>query len=163
MIVYQTDTRGIRAEQLKGFFVGWASPPRPETHLRILNGSDYICLALDTDRDGVVGFITAITDGVLTAYIPYLEVLPDWQDRGIGTELTRRMIEQLGDYYAVDLLCDPSLNPFYERFRMLPVSGMMLRRYELQGGRTRPAAPQNAARQPSLMEKLLARFLGKSD
>jgi GNAT superfamily N-acetyltransferase len=159
LTVYRDTCDGIREDQLRGFFVGWANPPRPATHLRLLQGSDHVVLALDTDADRVVGFITAIGDGILTAYIPYLEVLPDWQDRGIGTELTRRMLAQLKDLYAVDLLCDPALQPFYARFRMLPVAGMMLRRYELQAGR--PAAPAVAPPASPLRPSLLARLIGR--
>ena len=156
MIAYLENCDGIREDQLGGFFVGWANPPKPAAHLRLLRGSDHVVLALDTDADRVVGFVTAVTDGVLTAYIPYLEVLPDWQDRGIGAELTRRMLERLKALYAVDLLCDPALEPFYARFRMLPVHGMMLRRYEWQSG---DATPRTAT--PRAKASLLARLLGR--
>ena len=58
------------------------------------------------NRTSVVGFVTAVSDGVLSAYIPLLEVLPEYQDRGIGSELMRRILEQLDDLYMVDVLCD---------------------------------------------------------
>jgi hypothetical protein len=32
----------------------------------------------------VVGFITAISDGVLTAYVPFLEVLPAHRRQGVA-------------------------------------------------------------------------------
>ena len=34
------------------------------------------------DAGRVVGFVTAISDGVLSAYIPLLEVLPEYQGAG---------------------------------------------------------------------------------
>jgi ribosomal protein S18 acetylase RimI-like enzyme len=71
--------------------------------------------------------ISAISDGVLAAYISFLEVLPDCQDEGIGSELTRRMLEQLGDLYMVDLVCDPELAPFYERQGMARLAGLAIR------------------------------------
>ena len=46
----------------------------------------------------------------------------------------RRMLEQLGDYYMVDLLCDPDLESFYRPLGMQPATGMMVRRYERQDG-----------------------------
>ena len=48
-----------------------------------------------SDKSRVVGFVTAITDGVSCAYIPHLEVLPEWQGDGSGTELMRRMMAKL--------------------------------------------------------------------
>jgi ribosomal protein S18 acetylase RimI-like enzyme len=132
MIAYADSVGNITAENLQGFFVGWPNPPSPETHLKLLANSDQVVLAVDDETGNVVGFITAISDGVLSAYIPLLEVLPTYQKRGIGQELVRRMLEKLSRLYMVDLLCDPELHPFYERFGMKPGFGMMLRNYERQ-------------------------------
>lgn len=106
MIEYLNSTEAITPAQLDGFFVGWPNPPTPETHLRLLRNSDAVVLAVDTATGQVVGFITAITDGVLAAYIPFLEVLPAYQHRGIGQTLVRQMLERLQDLYMIDLLCD---------------------------------------------------------
>lgn len=134
-ISYRETAAGVAAAQLRGFFVGWPNPPSPETHLRLLVGSDHVVLALDGDNDGtgdVVGFATAISDGVLSAYVPLLEVLPAYQGRGIGSELMHRMLDQLRHLYMVDLLCEPDLQPFYARVGMRPSTGMLLRNYARQ-------------------------------
>ncbi|GAA3443354.1 GNAT family N-acetyltransferase [Planomonospora venezuelensis] len=124
MIRY-TDAAGtIRAEQLQGFFVGWPKAASPEQHLAVLRGSHRAVMAVDDETDRVVGFVNMISDGVLTAYIPWLEVLPAYQDRGIGSELMRRILDGTGHLYSVDLLCEPSLQHYYERFGMRPVPGM---------------------------------------
>ena len=128
---------GITAGQLGGFFEGWPNPPSPETHLRLLAQSDYVVLAVDDESGHVVGFVTVVSDGVLSAYIPLLEVLPAYRTAGVGSELMRRMLEQLGDLYMVDLLCDPELQPFYARFGMRPAVGMLRRTYERQSGSER--------------------------
>ncbi len=130
---YTTTLDGLAADHLRGgFFEGWPNPPTPETHLRLLQGSSHVVLAWDQEQ--VIGFITAISDGVLSAYIPLLEVLPAYQGQGIGTELTRRMLEQLQSFYMIDLLCDARLQPFYARLGMQPVLGMVMRNYEHQNG-----------------------------
>jgi ribosomal protein S18 acetylase RimI-like enzyme len=134
MIIYQAGLEGVTPAQLDGFFVGWPNPPAPETHLRLLAGSQHILLARDEASGQIVGFITAISDGVLTAFIPLLEVLPAHQGRGIGQELVRRMLDRLRHLYAIDLLCDADLQPFYARLGMLPASGMLLRNYDRQSG-----------------------------
>lgn len=128
MIDYRDTAAGIRPEQLDGFFEGWPAPPSPQDHLRILEQSSHVLLAVDRGSGQVVGFITAVSDGVLAAYIPLLEVLPGWRGRGIGTELARRMLKRLKGFYAVDLLCDPGFQSFYARLGMRPACGMMIRR-----------------------------------
>lgn len=134
MISYTDELAGITAEQLRCFFMDWPSPPTPETHLHLLQGSHAIELALDEATGQVVGFVTAISDGVLSAYIPLLEVLPDYQGRGIGSELVRRLLRKLESLYMVDLLCDAELQPFYQRHGMQPATGMMVRTYARQSG-----------------------------
>jgi ribosomal protein S18 acetylase RimI-like enzyme len=113
VIEYTDSLDGVEPEHLEGFFVGWPSLPTPERHLEILRGSSAVVLAREGER--VVGFVTAISDGVLSAYIPLLEVLPDCQGRGIGSELIRRLLAKLGDLYMIDLQCDEELDPFYSR------------------------------------------------
>ena len=82
---------------LEGFFVDWPVRPSPERHLEILRGSDHVVLAREGDDGRVVGFVTAISDGVLSAFIPLLEVLPEWQGHGIGSELVRRILGELDE------------------------------------------------------------------
>jgi len=134
IIEYRHSAEDITPAQLHGFFVGWPNPPTPETHLRLLRNSDAVVLALDTATGQVVGFITAITDNVLAAYIPFLEVLPTYQHQGIGQTLVRRMLEQLQDLYMIDLLCDADIQPFYKQFGMHPAVGMCARNFDRQSG-----------------------------
>ncbi|MDF2628321.1 MAG: acetyltransferase [Symbiobacteriaceae bacterium] len=135
MITYTTSIAGVRANQLAGFFDGWPNSPSPETHLRLLQNSDHVVLAQEDATGKVVGFTTAITDQVLFAYIPLLEVLPEYKGRGIGQELVRRMLAELDGLYSVDLLCDPELQPFYQRAGMRPATGMMHKNYARQSGK----------------------------
>lgn len=134
MTQYRDTTDGIVPAHLRGFFVDWPNPPDPETHLRLLNGSAEVVLAVEEETGQVVGFITAISDGVLSAYIPLLEVLPEWQGQGIGQELVRRMVERLRHLYMIDLLCDEELQPFYERVGFLRAQGVTIRNYDRQSG-----------------------------
>jgi ribosomal protein S18 acetylase RimI-like enzyme len=134
VIVYQDGVDGVTEDLLAGFFVGWPNPPTPAVHLRLLRRSQHSVLARDGAEGPVVGFVSAISDGVLSAYIPLLEVLPAYQGRGIGKALMARMLDQLRDLYMVDLLCDPELQPYYERLGMRPAGGMLLRNYDRQSG-----------------------------
>ena len=134
MIEYTGSVEGISEDQLQGFFVGWPNPPSPEVHIQMLQRSDKVVLAVDTTSGMVVGFITAITDGVLAAYIPFLEVLPAYQHQKIGQTLVEKMLEQLSNFYMIDLLCDTNLQPFYEQLGMWRATGMFFRNHDKQSG-----------------------------
>jgi ribosomal protein S18 acetylase RimI-like enzyme len=128
---------GITPDDLAGgFFVGWPSPPTPPTHLRILHGSRAVALAIDDTTKNVVGFATALGDGVLTAYIPLLEVLPDYQGLGLGTKLVESLIHELSPCYMIDVCCDDDVVPFYERLNFAQSNSMLRRDYSAQAGRT---------------------------
>lgn len=132
MIEYQHNLENIAPENLEGFFVGWLTAPTPANHLEILLGSSHVCLALDGER--VVGFINAISDGILTAYIPLFEVLPEFQGQVIGRELVRQMLEMLSNFYMIDLICDDNMKGFYIKCGMLEAQGMIIRNYKRQSG-----------------------------
>ena len=127
MIEYATTVDSVEPRDLEGFFVDWPAPPSPERHLELLQRSEHVVIARE-ESGRVVGFVTAVGDGVLSAFIPLLEVLPEHQGRGVGTELVRRMLALLEERYMVDLCCDENLAPFYERFGMSRLVGMSLRR-----------------------------------
>ena len=129
MISYTDSLAGIEPHHLEGFFVDWPRPLSPVAHLRVLHGSDVVVLAVETESAQVVGFITALTDGELSAFIPLLEVLPAHQGQVIGTELMRRMLDHLSALSNIDLMCDPELIPFYERLGLQSAAGMVSRKH----------------------------------
>ncbi len=135
MIILQDSIEGVTPDHLHGFFEGWPNPPDRDTDLRVLSGSDVVVLAIDDHSANVVGFITAITDGVLAAFIPNLEVLPEYRGQGIGQRLVDRVRERLSDLYSIDLVCDASVQPFYEKLGFHRTQGMFIRNYANQSGR----------------------------
>ncbi|MFF2654528.1 GNAT family N-acetyltransferase [Streptomyces sp. NPDC058045] len=135
VIRYVEDMTEVDEGMLGGFFVGWPRGASVAQHLAVLRGSFRAVVAVDEGTGRVVGFVNLISDGVLTAAIPWLEVLPAYQRRGIGAELVRRVLVGTEGFYSVDLLCDGPLLPYYERFGMVPVQGAALRRgAALEGG-----------------------------
>jgi ribosomal protein S18 acetylase RimI-like enzyme len=91
--------------------------------------STKIISVYDDETNQVVGFVTALSDGVNSSFIPLLEVLPSYQDRGIGTKLMEEILLRLNDISNVDLTCDVEVQSFYDRFNMHKSTGMILRKY----------------------------------
>jgi GNAT superfamily N-acetyltransferase len=128
VIDYRTGLEGIECDQLEGFFDGWPAAPSADALLKILRGSAFAVLACD--RDHVVGFVSALSDGLLAVYIPLLEVRTSYRGRGIGRELVGRVLSEFSDAYMVDALCDPEVAPFYERLGMTRLAGMAHRNWQ---------------------------------
>ncbi|HMQ68184.1 MAG TPA: GNAT family N-acetyltransferase [Ignavibacteria bacterium] len=135
MIIYTDDLVEIKPIELSEFFNGWKNNPTPEKLFTILKNSSYKVLAIDDESDKVIGFINAISDKALSAYIPLLEVIPEYQGKGIGSELVKRMLKKLEDYYMIDVVCDESVQKFYEKFGLKKHSAMILRNYDKQSGK----------------------------
>ncbi|MBP7262834.1 MAG: GNAT family N-acetyltransferase [Spirochaetia bacterium] len=114
---------------LEGFCDGWKKPLSPPKLREVIANSTYKVLAIDTAKSKVVGIITALSDNVNWGFIPYLEVLPEYQKQGIGTDLMKRMLSKLARITCIDLTCDLEVQPFYQRFGMLKSEGMVIRRY----------------------------------
>lgn len=132
-IEFTKDLSLLNELNLSGFFVGWPNPPSNHTFKKILQNSQHVILAYENNQ--LIGFINAISDGVLSAYIPLLEVLPKYQGQGIGKELTRRMLNELESYYMIDLSCDDQVVPFYEKLGLRKNNSMFIRNYKSQSGK----------------------------
>jgi ribosomal protein S18 acetylase RimI-like enzyme len=127
---YINSALGLTPDHLDGgFFEGWIAAPTPEQHLAILRSSAHVVVAREPSGQ-VVGFVNALSDGLLTAYIPLLEVLPDFRGTGVGSELTRRLLAELGPLYMIDVLCDEEMLGFYERLGFAATRGAVIRNYE---------------------------------
>ena len=70
------------------------------------------------EDDKLVGYIDSVSNGVTDAYIQDLMVHPDYQGKGLGTELMNQMIAYLKEnrIYIISVVFEESLKPFYDRF-----------------------------------------------
>ena len=131
-IAFRSDLDGIEARHLSGLFVGWSDPPTQQRHLEILAASHGIEIAVDESTGHVVGFINAISDGIMAAYIPLLEVLPAHRGRGIGSLLIDRMLDRCRDLYIIDLCCDEDVAGVYELRGFKKALCMAVRNFDRQ-------------------------------
>ncbi len=117
-----------------GFFEGWERYPSKKTHRKILKESYLSIVAVENST--IIGFINCISDGILSAYIPLLEVLPEYRNKGIGKNLVNKLLEELGKIYMIDVFCDDDVVRFYEECKMTKYgNAMLIRNYENQEGK----------------------------
>lgn len=69
-------------------------------------------------EDKLVGYIDCVSNGVTDAYIQDLMVHPDYQGKGVGTDLMNKMIMYLKEkrIYMISVVFEESLKPFYDKF-----------------------------------------------
>lgn len=111
------------------FFIGWKNKPDHTKFVNAIKNQDYKILAIEKSQQRIVGFSYAISDCYLSAYIPLLEVIPDYQGKGIGTKLIKYLVDQLKGTYMIDLCCDEDLIPFYESLNFQKSYAMLKRNY----------------------------------
>lgn len=109
------DSHEFSAEEMKELFqsVRWESGNYPELLQKAMRGYQTVFSARDGNR--LVGMVCAMDDGVMTAYVHYLLVSPDYQGRGIGTHLLRLLKEKYRDYQRIAIIAYCEKIPFYEK------------------------------------------------
>jgi ribosomal protein S18 acetylase RimI-like enzyme len=114
MITYR-DIKDFDPGQLQMLFlsVEWSSGHFPEKLAAAMKNYGSVFSAWDKDR--LVGLISTLDDGVMTAYIHYLLVDPVYRNLGIGKELLRMTKEHYADYLRVLLVAMDAEIGFYER------------------------------------------------
>ena len=91
----------------------WAAGRPKETVERLIREASRVVGLYDGGRQ--IGFCRAFTDGVASAYLADVYVLPDYRGRGLGEALVREMIES-GPYGAVTwLLHTTDMHPLYRK------------------------------------------------
>ena len=129
--IYNEDLRDISIAD--GFWEYWPTHPDKTTHREILANSYKAIVAIEHDE--IIGFITIISDGIISAYIPLLEVIPSYRGQGIGRRLVELAMKEMENIYMLDLSCDSNLVDFYEKFGMNKTNAMIKRNYASQSGK----------------------------
>jgi len=79
-IQYKT-TKDFSEKELKDLFlsVNWSSGNYPEKLVIAMRNSSSVFTARDGDK--LVGLINVLDDGIMTAYVHYLLIMPEYQHR----------------------------------------------------------------------------------
>jgi len=96
----------------------WASQRELADVERMLAGSDVVVGAIDQSSDRLVGFARAVTDGVYLALVVDVIVATDHRGQGLGRYLMEEILArpEIRSVDSVELVCQPELVPFYERW-----------------------------------------------
>jgi ribosomal protein S18 acetylase RimI-like enzyme len=97
----------------------------PERLVQALRGSVRTVSAWDGGR--LVGFARLVGDGVSVAYVSFVVVHPDWQERGLGRRvMTALFADREEDKFILE--ARPGAEPFYERLGFETITWAMVRR-----------------------------------
>ncbi len=70
------------------------------------------------DDNKLIGFLDVVSNSVTDAYIQDVIVNPDFQGKGVGTNLMKLAIDKLieDNIYMISVLFEEPLLPFYKKF-----------------------------------------------
>lgn len=94
-------------EEIKALYtaVGWTNyTDRPQMLKRAYEKSLLKLGAYDGDK--LVGIIRTVGDGESIVFVQDILVLPQYQRKGIGTQLMRAVMERFCDVYQMELMTD---------------------------------------------------------
>ena len=114
MEITYKDVHIFKQSDLQELFlsVEWSSGHYPEKLVIAMKNFETVYTAWDGDK--LVGLICAMDDGIMTAYIHYLLVNPDYQDMGIGKQLVEKMKDRYKDYLRIVIVAYNEEVGFYE-------------------------------------------------
>lgn len=109
------DDRELPLEPLLALYRAnaWSSAEKGEVLRKALVASHALITAWSGER--LVGLGNAISDGYLVVYYPHLLVLPEFQGRGVGGEIVRRLKARYEGFHMHMLVADGRAIDFYRK------------------------------------------------
>jgi len=109
------ETRDILIESVVALYgsLGWSSAEKPAALRRALFGSHSLVTAWQGER--LVGLGNTISDGHLVVYYSHLLVDPEFQGKGIGTEIMRRLMSHYEGFHQHVLVADGRAIEFFRK------------------------------------------------
>ena len=92
--------------------VEWSSGNYPEKLVVAMRNFKTVYSAWDGDK--LVGLVCAMDDGIMTAYLHYMLVRPEYHRQGIGKRLLEMMKEHYADYLRIVLVAYDKEISFYQ-------------------------------------------------
>ncbi len=114
MEITYRDTHDFLEKDLEDLFlsVEWSSGHFPDKLVIAMKNFETVYSAWDGDK--LVGLVSAMDDGIMTAYVHYVLIMPDYQKMGIGKELLKRITDHYSDYLRIVVVSYDDEIEFYE-------------------------------------------------
>ena len=114
MSVVYKEIHDFTRDELRGLFlsVEWSSGHYPDKLASAMKNYETVYSAWDGNT--LAGLICAMDDGVMTAYVHYLLVRPDYQHQGIGKRLVELMKDKYKEYLRIVVVAYNAELRFYE-------------------------------------------------
>ncbi|MBC2605819.1 GNAT family N-acetyltransferase [Pelagicoccus albus] len=115
MKVYYSEQRDLDETKVVALYEAnnWSAAKVPEKLLLALRDSHYLISAWCDER--LIGLGNSISDGHLVVYYPHLLVLPEFQGKGVGSEILRRLKLHYEGFHMHMLTADGKAVDFYQR------------------------------------------------
>jgi GNAT superfamily N-acetyltransferase len=110
--------------------VGWSRPANEEQLREVLEAGPAIG-AWDGER--LVGFVRALSDGHLAAYVEDVMVHQDYRRGGVGDRIMSRLLTEIKQSANVSLFCERPVTRFYERNGFRATSYVLMQRSYEEG------------------------------
>lgn len=112
-IIYK-EKHDFSREELQELFlsVEWSSGHYPDKLVTAMKNFETVYAAYDGEK--LVGMICAMDDGIMTAYVHYLLVDPEYQGQEIGRTLVEMVKDKYADFLRIVLIAYNSELNFYE-------------------------------------------------
>lgn len=112
-IIYK-EKHDFSREELQELFlsVEWSSGHYPDKLVTAMKNFETVYAAYDGEK--LVGMICAMDDGIMTAYVHYLLVNPEYQGQEIGRTLVEMVKGKYADFLRIVLIAYNSELNFYE-------------------------------------------------
>jgi len=113
--IQYSETRDLALESILALYRAnkWSAAEKPELLHKALLGSSSLVTAWNGTT--LVGLGNAISDGHLVVYYSHLLVLPDYQQRGIGAEIMRRLMARYQGFHQHIVVADGRALDFYRK------------------------------------------------
>ena len=114
MEITYKDIHDFKEKDLEDLFlsVEWSSGHFPDKLVVAMKNFETVYSAWDGDK--LVGMVCAMDDGIMTAYVHYVLIRPEYQGKGIGKELLKRVTNHYDDYLRIVVVAYNDEIEFYE-------------------------------------------------
>lgn len=118
MEIVISDTKDLKIADIIALYRAnaWSAAEKPQELYQALINSHALFSAWDNGQ--LIGLGNAISDGYLVVYYPHLLVHPDYQGKGIGQLLLRKMQEKYANFHMQMLTADGKAIDFYKKERL---------------------------------------------